>query len=205
MVEWLGVAADAVEVGIKLADKAVNGLFTPSKKDPPALVGPGLAVGYFYNFLDTIAQQMNSGSISFRPEDGGGDETKFTLGDANIQIIMPSRLDGGAFATCEAEFKQNQKGSVFLNAQNRYYGINYRLYVIDGVKKLTIIDLARPAMALKRFYEDVLHMNTYSGTADPQWAALQKAELSAFEQTLKRLQERGYAILTNKMDIAYRG
>ena len=59
--------------------------------------------------------------------------------------------------------------------------------------------------ALKRYYEDVLRMDTFSGSADKSWVELQKAELLVFEQTLKRLQERGYATLTNKLDFLRRG
>jgi hypothetical protein len=208
--DWMDVAIDA---GFKLGDRVLARLFTPPKKgdSDPILMAPGLATGYYYNFLDVVGQQLSSGVITLndnpRPQDGGGGgvETTFNLDTASLQIIMPERLDGSAFQRCNAEFDLSQKGSVFLNANRRYYGVNYRISELSGQKYLTIIDYARPVTALKRYYEDVLRMDTFSGSADARWTELQKAELMVFEQTLKRLQERGYAVLTNKLDFLRRG
>lgn len=207
--DWMDVAIDA---GFKLGDRVLTRIFAPPKKgDDPILMAPGLAAGYYYNFLDVVGQQLNSGTITLndnpRPQEGGagGVETTFNLDTTTVQIIMPERLDGSAFQRCNAEFDLAQKGSVYLNANRRYYGVNYRITETNGAKYLTIIDYARPVTALKRYYEDVLRMDTFSGSADPRWTELQKAELMVFEQTLRRLQERGYAMLSNKLDFLRRG
>jgi hypothetical protein len=207
MADWMDVAIDA---GLKLADRAVNKIFSPKKADPePMLMSLGLAVGYYYNFLDVVAQQLSVGSITLNdkanPKPGEGNETEFDLDATKIQIIVPAKLEVSSFQLCVADFEQSLKGSVLLKAQKRYYGINYRISDLGSTKLLTIIDLAPPAMALKRYYEDVAGVKTYSGDNDARWRELQKAELAAFAETLKRLQERGYGILANKLDIVYRG
>ena len=192
MADWMDVAIDA---GLKLAERAVNKVFSHQKKPDadPILMSLGLAVGYYYNFLEPFAQQLSSGEIEFtdqpNPQRGGGGAANFTLDDANIQIILPERLDGAAFQRCEAEFNQGQKGSVYLNAQKRYYGVNYRTFEANGVKKLTIIDYARPASAAKRYYEDVVRMDTSSDGGDARWRELQKARRLSARPVLEGIME----------------
>lgn len=204
--DWFDIAGG----GLKLANTIVTQVFSQKKVEKePTLMALGLAVGYYYNFLDVIGRQLSSGSVTLNdklnPKPGEGTETNFDLAATRIQIIVPERLDGGAFERCVGEFDRSLKGSVFLTEQKRNYGINYLITDVGGSKQLTIIDLARPAMALKRYYEDVVRIDTYSGNSDNRWRELQKAELAAFAETLKRLQERGYAQLANKLDIVYRG
>ena len=202
MMDWFDIAGG----GLKLANTVVSKVFSQKKVEKePTLMSLGLAVGYYYNFLDVIGRQLSTGSVTLNQGASDGSETNFDLAATRIQIIVPERLDGSAFERCVAEFDRSLKGAVYLNEQRRNYGINYLVVDLAGSKQLTIIDLARPAMALKRYYEDVVHIDTYSGGNDAHWRELQKAELAAFAETLKRLQERGYAQLANKLDIVYRG
>ena len=93
---WTDLAIDA---GIKLGERVLARVFSPPKKtdDDPLLMAPGLATGYYYNFLDVVGQQLNTGVVTLndnpRPQEGGGIETTFNLDTASIQIIMPERLD----------------------------------------------------------------------------------------------------------------
>jgi hypothetical protein len=208
MAIWTGLAVDA---GVKLAEKAIDKVFSAKKNDPePPLMSLGMAVGYYYNFLDTLARQLSTGSITLSdrpPQDGGaGQAMEFDLDSTNIQIILPQRLEGGDIQMCEAEFAQTLKGSFFHKENKRYYGVNYRIIDTGVSRRLTIVDLARPALALKRYYEEIVRLDTYGDGPDAErWARMQKAELVAFAETLKRLQARGYAALANKLDIVYRG
>jgi hypothetical protein len=205
--DWMDVAVDA---GFKLGERVLARVFSPPKKgDEPILMAPGVATGYYYNFLDVIGQQLSSGTVTLndnpRPAEGGGVETTFNLDTTSIQVILPARLDGSAFKSCDAEFDLSQKGSVYLAVNRRHYGVNYRISEINAKKYLTIIDYARPVTSLKRYYEDVQRMDTFPDTADRRWTELQKAELMVFEQTLRRLQARGYAMLQDKLDFVRRG
>jgi hypothetical protein len=200
--DWFDIAGG----GLKLANTVVSKVFSQKKVEKePTLMSLGLAVGYYYNFLDVVGRQLSTGSVTLNQGAGDGSQTTFDLAATRIQVILPERLDGGAFERCTAEFDRSLKGSVYLNEQKRNYGINYLVVDLGASKQLTIVDLARPAMALKRYYEDVVRIDTFSGSNDNHWRELQKAELAAFAETLKRLQERGYAQLANKLDVVYRG
>jgi hypothetical protein len=194
-----------------LAEKLVNRMFdAPKKVAEPTLFAPGLAVGYYFNFLDVVARQLEVGKIKLSESADAGDkpgpETEFDLANTNIQIIMPAYLRGESFQRCSEEFSQTLRGSIYLNAQGRYYGINYRVFKAGDAKKLTIVDLARPAMVLKRCYEDMVrNIDTDPNSKDGRWRDLQQLKLAAFETTIRKMQARGYEILANKLDIVRRG
>ena len=90
------------------------------------------------------------------------------------------------------------KGSIFLNKNNRWYGINYGITETSVGRELVIVDYARPILAVKQYYEQILKHNT--GIGDKKWLSNQLTELSAFKESLKKLQELGYGILVNKLD-----
>jgi hypothetical protein len=202
---------DWMSVAIHLADRAVTKLFTELKKDSDiTLLSPGLAVGYYYNFLDVMNSQLRFGVFRIKRDTGPAPDDKpdaaFDTDRTTLQIILPSRLDGEAFRRCEAELKEADKGFLYLDAQGRYYGINYRTMNTGGAERVTIVDFARPTMALKRHYEEILKpVDTDPGAKSDRWRKIQRAELLAFEKTLRRLQTRGYGELANRLDITYRG
>ncbi len=68
--------------------------------------------------------------------------------------------------------------------------------------ELMIVDLARPLMSVKRYYEDIVKLDTYPETDE--WRKIQVAERTAFKETLRRLQMRGYGGLVNKLDFRER-
>jgi hypothetical protein len=83
------------------------------------------------------------------------------------------------------------------------YGINYNLVQRGDKPGIIIVDLARPLMSVKRFYEEILHYPTHDD-ADVKWIKAQKSEIIAFKETLLQLQNRGYGALVNRLDFAER-
>ena len=188
---------DWVDVALRLAEKAVNKLFeTPKGEDDRQLISPGLAVGYFYNFLDVISGELRRG-FSLKKENGS--EMAVNEDNANIEIIIPKWLRPTAFTSCERELKNADKGHILLTGQGRNYGINYRISSSGKIKTTTIVDLARPVMALKQYYENIIKIDTDPESGADQWRRIQLAEVEAFKKTLQRLQQRGYGVLVNRL------
>jgi len=75
---------------------------------------------------------------------------------------------------------------------------------LDSKTRLTIVDLARPIMVAKRYYEDIVKIETDQDT-NKNWATIQAKEIEAFKGMLIKLQRRGYGALVNKLDFIERG
>jgi len=193
----------ATAIGIKAVEKFFDG----RNKQDTDVVGVGLAVGYFYNFLDPVSQAIDREEFEIYSQTENSEppqfrsEGQFTSEKTLVQIIVPKRLNVEAFKRCEAEFKDKSKGFLFLPQNKRYYGVNY---FTPSAGELTIIDLARPIMAAKRYYEDILKLDTHN-ESDERWLKIQQAELTAFKESLRRLQARGYGALVNQLDFRERG
>jgi hypothetical protein len=197
-------AESAIEIGIKV----VKRFFQPSEKKEQDLVSIGLAVGYFYNFLDPVNSVIQDDDFTlFQPAENDAPlslespKTKFDSENVNMQVIIPKRLDVEAFKACEDEFRPYSKGFIYLKRNKRFYGVNYFLAQIGKNQRLTIVDLARPAMAIKRYYEEILGMKTYV-EGDEKWFKIQLTELAAFRESLKNLQKLGYGVLVNKLSFS---
>lgn len=89
--------------------------------------------------------------------------------NANIEIIIPKWLRPTAFTSCERELKSADKGHILLTGQGRNYGINYRISSAGKIKTTTIVDLARPVMALKQYYENIIKIDTDPESGADQW------------------------------------
>jgi hypothetical protein len=180
---------DAIGFGIDVVKKIFEG-----KKDDKDLISVGLAVGYFYNFIavcyDTI---QHEGTITLRDKP---DDKEYDAEMVEMQIILPTQLNVNVFNRCEAALNETQKGSILLKKQKRPYGFNYTPVRRGDKAGIAIADLARPLMAVKRFYEDILGYKTHD-TTDMKWAKAQLSEVNAFKETLKRLQMRGYGVWPN--------
>ncbi|MBI5022233.1 MAG: hypothetical protein HZB59_12420 [Ignavibacteriales bacterium] len=190
----------AIEVGKKAVEKFFEGF---KKKDDPNIVSIGLAVGYYYNFLDPISNEIKRDELKIYSSPEEGTFQKFVSEEVRVQIIIPTRLEVEAYQRCEDEFKSAVKGFIYLSENKRYYGINYSIAQLASKKELTIIDLARPIMSSKRYYEDIVKLDTYKKT-DEKWLKIQVTEITAFKETLRRLQQRGYGGLVNKLDFRER-
>jgi hypothetical protein len=191
------------EIAIKIGLRTVEKLFDGFHKDDSGSISIGLAVGYYYNFLDPVSGVIKRDEFELYSSPTDPSPRKFQSEDVRVQIIIPTRLDVQAFDRCEAEFKSTHKGFVFLKENKRYYGINYTLTELPNKSELTIIDLARPIMATKRYYEDILKQDTHD-EADEKWVKSQIAEITAFKEAIRRLQKRGYGALVNKLDFRER-
>jgi hypothetical protein len=201
MLEWASIIEAAAPLGIK----AVERFFEPRKKQDTDLVSIGLAVGYYYNFLEPVSSAMNCAELELFSEVKGNapqqfkSEGKFKLDDVRVQIIVPSQLTVTAFQRCQDEFNSMCKGFLFLPQNKRYYGINYSMNKLDSRTELQFVDLARPIMAVKRYYEDIVRLDT-GDEMNLAWLKIQATEIKAFKESVCRLQKRGYGALVNKLD-----
>ena len=186
------------EIAISLGVNAVKKFYDYATQKREDIISIGLSVGYFYNFLDPVSDKINSGD--FKIYKGIDDKEPATFDPDNIKmvVIIPRRLDNFTFKACEDEFKKYEKGNIFLNRQNRWYGINYGITKTAVGDELVIVDLARPVMTVKLYYEQILKASTQLN--DQKWLSSQLAELTAFKESLKKLQELGFGILVNKLD-----
>ncbi|HXG47942.1 MAG TPA: STING domain-containing protein [Methylomirabilota bacterium] len=191
------------ELAIKIGLKAVERFFDGSGRQDTDVISVGLAVGYYYNFLDPVSGVIKRDEFQLYASPAGGESRTFSSENVRVQIILPARLDVHAFQRCEEEFKALHRGAVLLKENNRYYGVNYALTELPGRTELTIVDLARPIMAAKRYYEDIAKLDTHEETNE-KWLKIQVAEITAFKESLRRLQKRGYGGLVNKLDFRER-
>lgn len=191
------------EIAAKIGIKAVEKFFDGIGKQETDVISIGLAVGYYYNFLDPVSAVIERDEFSLYSTPTGGDARQFQSENVRVQLIVPGRLDVNSFQRCEDEFKGLHKGFIFLSQNKRYYGINYVLTELPSKTELTIVDLARPIMSAKRYYEDIAKLDTYKDT-DEKWMKIQVAEITAFKESLRRLQKRGYGGLVNKLDFRER-
>jgi hypothetical protein len=168
------------------------------------LVSIGLATGYFFNFLDMTAKTIQyTGGLEIytstpdRKPDLTKPATLYSKDNIKVEIIVPKRLDSNNFAACEREFEQYKSGYFFSEANKRYYGINYALMETNKDTILRIVDYARPVIASKPFYEQILLIAT---EAEEKWEKTQVAEIAAFKKTLEVLLNRSYGSLPNKLN-----
>ena len=92
------------------------------------------------------------------------------------------------------------KGLIYLARNKRFYGINYTLNEWLSKTQLTIIDLARPTSITM---SNIVKLDT-GNEFDEKWLRTQVAEITAFKETLRGLQERGDSVLVNKLDFRER-
>lgn len=191
------------EIAVSLGLKLVAQFFERVGKRESDVIAIGLAVGYFYNFLDPVSTLIESDQFVIYSSKDDKTGRKFAADDIRVQIIIPTRLDVATFKRCEDEFKTPFNGLIYLARNKRYYGINYVLNELPSKVELTIIDLARPIMSAKYYYENIVKLNTGDDT-DEKWLKAQVAEITAFKETLRGLQKRGYGVLVNKLDFRER-
>jgi hypothetical protein len=93
-----------VETEAKLGLEAVKKFFE-GKKDDKDLISVGLAVGYFYNFLDLISDVIRRDEVTLREKPDDKDGRHFDADTVELQVILPARLDVAAYDRCERDFK----------------------------------------------------------------------------------------------------
>src|ERR1035441_5080883 len=83
------IVISAVALGIKATEK----FFDRASKRDSDVVGIGLAVGYFYNFLDPVSIVIESDQFVIFASQDDKVGRKFEADDIRVQIIVPNRLD----------------------------------------------------------------------------------------------------------------
>ena len=197
------IAPIAIEAAITVGINVVNRFFQEKTKKKEDLVSVGLAVGYFYNFLEPLNNVLTNEAFKLYKPVGNNSLTQdspytsYKIDDVNVEVIIPKRLDVEAILACENEFKNSNKGFFYLPQNNRFYGINYLASSANNKERLIILDFARPSLAAKQFYEQILGIRPFNN--DEKWMATQFSELAAFKQSLINLQKLGYGVLVNKL------
>jgi len=186
------------EIAVNLGVAAAKKFFESIAKKKDDFISISLSVGYFYNFLDPVSDKISSGDFKIYKNIDDKDPLSFDTDNIKMNVIVPGKLDAHTYNACEAEFKKYSKGMIFLNRNNRWYGINYGITQTAVGSELLIVDLARPLLVVKHYYEQVLKRDT--GKGDAKWLSSQLAEISAFKESLRRLQELGYGVLVDKLD-----
>jgi hypothetical protein len=186
------------DVAGRVAETVVNKLFNWSsdKKDqPPPLLAPGLAVGYYDNFLSPLSEAIYADTL--RMKEASGSEIEVPERNTKIEIIIPQVLSPECFASCRARFEKAKKGTVYLPARKRWFGVNYVLVTDDSAVSLNIVDLARPVMASRMYYKDIAKIDVIR--ENPEWNRIQFEEIAAFRKTLERLLQIGSEALANRI------
>lgn len=203
------ITAAAAESAIEIGITVVKRFFQPKEKKENDIISIGVAVGYFYNFLDPLSAVIENDEFGlYESTDDNKPKVDqepqiFASENIEVQVIIPKRLDVEAFNVCEAKFKPYSKGFFYLKRNKRYYGINYFTAQIGKEQRLTIVDLARPLMSVKRYYEEILGQKPEN--ADEKSNKSQFTEIAAFKESLVNLQKRGYGVLVNKLTLVDMG
>ncbi len=202
------LTALAIETIVDIANAIFTSFIKPEKRKYPELINDnlvsiGLATGYFFNFIDMTAKtiQYTGGlDIYSSTADRKPDLTKpaihYSKDNIKVEIIMPKRLNMYNFAACEKEFTLYKTGFFFSEANGRNYGVNYATMETNKDTILRIVDYARPIIASKPFYEQILMVPIET---DERWENTQLAEITAFKKTLEVLLNRSYGTLPNKL------
>lgn len=192
------------ELTIKAVEGAVKAFFDWRKKRDGHLVSISLAVGYYYNFIDPLFTAFDGDKARLYSTVRDSDPPQFrskgeiSLADVRMQIIIPTRLDDVLFRRCEDDFGACRKGFFYSPPLKRYLGVNYLTRKAGGRRELTIVDLARTLMAVKRYYEDFGKFDIRR-QAD-RWQKIQTAEIAAFRESLRHLLRHGFSRWDGKLD-----
>ncbi len=189
-----GLATNSISYGAK---NFVKKFFT---KDKNGIVSAGLAVGYFYNFLGPIANELKSQKLTIQQ---GDQKKKFSTDNIKLKLILPSRLDIASLSLCEEEFRKLPKGSIIPQDQNcRPYGIGYSVTTKGKRQELTIVDYVRPVSAIKFYYEEILKFDT---NKDKKWPDIQNVEIAVFEESIRAMLSKGNGSLVSKIEFSKLG
>ena len=206
----MSLSLATIETVVGIADSIFNRFIKPAdKRLHPELINDnlvaiGLATGYYFNFLDMTAKTMQyTGGLDIysatpdRKPDVSVPAKRYLKDNIKVEVIIPKRLDVNNFESCEKEFSQYKSGFFYSEANQRFYGINYALMETNSDTILRIVDYARPVIACKPFYEQILLVAT---EAEDKWEKTQVAEIAAFKKTLEVLLNRSYGALPNRLN-----
>lgn len=183
---------------IKKSLKKVTEFINPKNFSKNAgQVSAGLAIGYYFNFIKPIADELERGQVTLK---FGSEEKKksFKTDNVKIKIIIPSILDGSVFDRCKKELENSSKAILDLKSQSRPYPVSCDIIKKAKKEELVIVDYARPAAVVKFYYEEVLKVDTSLGSK--KWSNAQKIEIETFEKVIQEMIGKGYNSLANKVE-----
>lgn len=197
-----GVGTEYVAEGsillIKKSFKKVTEFLSPKNFSRKAgQVSAGLAIGYYFNFIKPIADELERGQITLKI---GSEEKKksFKADNVKIKIILPLMLDGSVFERCRKELENSSKATLDLKSQSRPYPVFFDIIKKTKKEELVIVDYARPAAVVKFYYEEVLKINTSAD--NKKWFNAQEKEIETFKKIIHEMIGKGYNSLANKVE-----
>ena len=189
----IGVTYIQVVVPLRQKNKALT-----QKLEEPLTVTRALAISYFYNFLFPIGQQSTLG-VQFEASENrismpDSRLVQFSKRDVEIVFVIPERLSAKVFDRVLQEVPKNiarvQTGDIPGG-----FRINYDLSEKEGRPILVIKDAVRPYFVIKHYAEGNLEMSENT----PEWQALERDTLKAFEETIISMSEKGAGIFNNRI------
>lgn len=159
-------------------------------------VSAGLAIGYYFNFIKPIADELEKNHLSLKLESEKKPRS-FNSDDVKIKIILPEKLDGAIFGKCSSEMQRSSIATLDLKSQLRPYPVRCDMIKKTKKEELVIVDYARPAAVVKFYYEETLKINT---SDHKKWDKAQKIEIETFKKTIQEMIGKGYHSLANKIE-----
>lgn len=184
----------AITLGLKAVAKFFDSLGQPDT--PPVAIG--LAVGYHYSFLVPVAEAVERGTLTLYSDAEGGGGRTFPEERVRVQLLVPGALTPECIRRSEEAFAAAHRGWIQLATHKRYYGVNYTLTELPTGAELTFVDLVRPLLAVRRYYEEIVRLAT--DDRSEKWRRTQAAEIAAFKETLRELRRRGAGAQVGRLD-----
>lgn len=193
----------AASASTSIAKQVIKRFFPTSPKinlKNAGQVSAGLAIGYYFNFVKPIADELEKGSLALKIESKKNPRS-FESNDVKIKIILPQKLEGAVFNRCSKELQKSSIAILNLKNQLRPYPVRCDLvYKTKKKKELIIVDYAGPAAVIKFYYEEVLKVNT---SDQKNWDRAQKIEIETFQKTIQEMINKGFYSLANKVSFSF--
>lgn len=189
--DWLNFSAAILAVIVSLWDKVpflTEHQKSNSKLDEVTTITQGLAVGYFYNFLQDInAILENDIKVLFEDQT----QKTFSRDQVEIQLVIPKRLNAASIRHARDSIKGERQADIMRPGRN--FKINYALEN-DGAK-LIIKDLIRASFSIKEYMEQYLKLDPDT----EEWRSLETQPLNKFRQTIELLCNKSQGVAINQV------
>ena len=189
--DWLNFSAAMLAVIVSLWDKVpflTEHQKSNSKLDEVTTITKGLAVGYFYNFLQDInAILENDIKVLFEDQT----QETFSRDQVEIQLLIPKRLNAASIRRTIDAIKEEKQGDIIRRGRN--FKINYALE--NEGTKLIIKDLIKPYFSIKEYMEQYLKLDPDT----EEWRSLETQPLKEFRQTIDLLCNKSQGVAINQV------
>lgn len=190
--DWLNFSAAMLAVIVSIWDKIpflTENQKSNSKLDEVTTITQGLAVGYFYNFLQVINAMLEHNIIKVRFEDQT--QKTFSRDQVDILLVIPKRLNAASINHAKDSIRGERQADIIR--PGRDFKINYALQN-DGAK-LIIKDLVRPCFTIKEYMEQYLKLDPDT----EEWRSLETQPLNKFRQTIEGLCNKSQGVAINQV------